>query len=96
MRSAPKTYWLCYFLFALAGLVLAPSISYLLLGPGHLDGPVYLVGTILTTIGLLFVKIKTNNYYQLVLVCIIGFFSFLSIFFIGMLLTLIVRIRTSL
>ena len=71
--------WCCYFPCAVVGLVCSPSITDAVLGvsdPHHSEKSIFLVGTLLTTIGLAFIRLNMRASYRLPLICLVGFFSF--------------------
>lgn len=94
MKSTIKIYWIFYTIFALIGLVLAPSLCDFIFRAYryHIDKPYYLIGSIVTTSILLFTKIDKIERFKLIIFCILGFFSFSSIFIIGIILTIISRL----
>ena len=70
----------CNFLFS------RTSIHY------HVDPGFYIVGSVITTVGFLFVRLSRVNGGGLALVALIGFFSFLGVFPLGIILGLLARI----
>jgi hypothetical protein len=83
-------YWLCYAVSAFFGLALAPAITKVILGVGSDGGMMtcYVVGIVLTTIVLMFIKWREVKFiYQLLSVCIIGLLSFIPGYLVAWLIS---------